>query len=633
MTALPALRYKVINIYNSGFRGGELAITMKSRTGGRRRGALALTGLVTIGLIAAACGGSSGPKKPSTADTNATTETTAASETTTTAAENATGNTSSTTALASGVTTTTAKKTTATTVNKKTVVTAALNRGVTGGISNVTAAPTTAPRQDIQPGGTLTYLKVADGPGLDPIKISNSGNSDGPPAFMIYDMLVYSDLKDGQVKPQTAESLTSSDALVWILKIKPNIKFSDGTVYDANAVKFNWLRLQDPNNTAMRAAQANQIASMDVTDPLTLKITLKSKNAVFPQVVALIPFIGSPAAIQAEGNDKFNNAPIGAGPFTLKEWIRDSRMVLVRNPTYWNAPRPYLDQVIARPIGDESQRINTFQTGDGNFMYTNLAQSSVTLTNGGGVPYPAIINGGTLMYFNTRVKPFNDARARQAVTMAIDRNDMNKTDNGGVLAPMHSIFRDDSPFYDSSILQLQYDPVKAQQIFDQLATETGGPLQFNITSFNTGVYNLALPYIQAKLNSYKNVKVTVEPEASAVHQTRVPKGDFQAALYASPFDDPEPTFTSIYTCGAAGSPTGFCDSKFDADVVDQRETLDAQKRIADIKDMQKIIYAQAPVFFFEKRAAWDFAAPNVQDVTLVNDGLALYDRIWIKTHS
>jgi peptide/nickel transport system substrate-binding protein len=420
---------------------------------------------------------------------------------------------------------------------------------------------------------------------------------------------------------------------VWTMKLRPNIKFSDGTPYDANAVKFNWLRLQDPSKTAMRAAQANLMQTIDVVDPLTVKITLKSKNAVFPQVVALIPFIGSPQAIQQLGDDKFNNAPIGAGPFLMKEWVRDSRMVLVRNPNYWRAPLPYLDQVIARPIQDESQRINTFLSGDANFIYTNLAPSSVTLGNGGGVPYPAIINGGTLMYFNVRVKPFSDVRARQAVTMAIDRADLNKTTNGGVLAPQNSVFRDDSPFFDPGILQLQYDPTKAQQLFDQLAAETGGPLTFNITSFNTGVYNIALPYIQAKLNSYKNVKVTVEPEASAVHQLRVPRGDFQAALYASPFDDPEPAFTSIYVCNAPQTPTGFCDSKFDSLVVDQRETLDPQKRISDIKEMQKILYQQVPVFFFEKRAAWDFGAPTVQNVTLVNDGLALYDRIWIKTHN
>src|SRR5204862_4888149 len=116
------------------------------------------------------------------------------------------------------------------------------------------------------------------------------------------------------VKPQTDESLTSTDAVVWTLKLQPNIKFSDGTDYDAAAVQYNWKRLQDPSKTAMRKAQADQMAAIDVVDKLTVKITLKSKNAVFPQTVALIPFIASPAAIQAEGDDQFNNAPVGAGP-------------------------------------------------------------------------------------------------------------------------------------------------------------------------------------------------------------------------------------------------------------------------------------------------------------------------------
>jgi len=77
--------------------------------------------------------------------------------------------------------------------------------------------------------------------------------------------------------------------------------------------------------------------------------------------------------------------------------------------------------------------------------------------------------------------------------------------------------------------------------------------------------------------------------------------------------------------------TGWCNPQFDKDVADNQATLDPKQRISDIKEAQKIWYAQIPAFHFEKRAAWDFAAPNVQNVTLVNDGLALYDRIWIKS--
>jgi peptide/nickel transport system substrate-binding protein len=593
----------------------------------------AVVALTALALVGVACGGTS---KPKASVATSTTETTAVGEqstttvapaqetaTSTTAAPTATGNTTATTRA-------TAKKT-ATSTGKAVTVPPA-KRTVTGGIGNVVAAPTTAPSKDVQPGGTLTWLQVSDTGFVDPIRVQNFAASDGPIGAMLYDMLVYTDQSNGVVKPQTAQSLTSTDGLVWTLKLQPNIKFSDGTVYDASAVKFNWLRLQDPANAAARAAQANTIASMDVLDPLTLKLTLKDKNAVFPQTVATIPFIGSPAAIQAEGNDKFNSQPVGAGPFTLKSWTRDSNMVFVRNPNYWQAPRPYLDQVILRIVNDETQRVNTFLAGDANMMFTNQPASSAPLTKGGAVQYSATLNGGTNMYFNVRKKPFSDIRVRQAIAMAIDRTDINNVANGGVIPPMNSAFRETSPFYDPGILQLPYDPVKAQQLFDQFAADNGGPLTFTLTGFNTGVYNVALPYIQAKLNSFRNVKVSIVAEAAATHNTRLPNGDFEAALYAIPFDDPEPGWTGLFTCNAPATPSGYCNSNFDALAADQRQTLDPQKRIADIKDMQKIFYSDVPTFFFQRRVSWQFAAPNVQDVALANDGLPLIDRIWIKSH-
>jgi ABC-type transport system substrate-binding protein len=182
-------------------------------------------------------------------------------------------------------------------------------------------------------------------------------------------------------------------------------------------------------------------------------------------------------------------------------------------------------------------------------------------------------------------------------------------------------------------LQLPYDPTKAQQLFDQVAADNGGqPLTFTLTAFNTGIYLPASQYIQSKLSNFKNVKVSIVLEASNVHQNNANTGNFTGALYATPFDDPEPTWTSIFDCNNPASPTGFCNQQYQTDEADQRTTLDPKKRVADISDMQKIIYSQVPVFYFEHRAAWDFSAPNVQNVHLVNDGLALYDRMWIKTH-
>jgi peptide/nickel transport system substrate-binding protein len=586
--------------------------------------------VAAAGMVAAACGG--GGKKGST--TSATTQ--PAGEVTTTSTTETVGEivgavpTSTTAPAAGGATPTTSRKTTATTVKRSTTpTTSSIARGPAGGITNVTSPPSTAPNKAITPGGTITWLKGGDIPSLDPIRLNNGGTADGAMGSMIYDLLVYTDPVQGTVIPQTAESLTSTDAVVWTLKLRPNIKFSDGTSYDAAAVKFNYQRMADPANAATRAANAQQIDSMDVIDATTLKITLKAKNAVFPQAISAIPFIGSPTAIQTQGATSFGTSPVGAGAFVLKSWQRDAQMVLVRNPSYWSPPRPYVDQVIVKPMTDEVQRINTVNTGQANFTFVQTPESVDRATDAGQLTYPQVINGGMLLYLNTRKAPFNDLRARQAVAMAIDLKDYAKVVNNGKFQPLDSIFRPDSPFYDPNILQLGYNPTKAQQLFDDLAAEKK-PVEFTLASFSAINYFTSAQYIQGVLNKYRNVKVSVQQDAGTAHQQNYNSGNYQASNSGLPIVDPEPAWTSVYTCDANPSPTGWCSSVFDAAVKENRTTLDPARRIAVLKDAQREFYSQVPSLFLERRYNWLVSAPNFNDVEWVNDGLPLFDRIWIK---
>src|SRR4051794_12051810 len=212
------------------------------KSSAKARGWKALAAVVAAGLVAAACGG--GSKK----STSSTTSAGAEESTTTTVAPGSTETTvGGSTTTAGGATATTAKKTT-TTAKKKSSVTAAPSKGVTQinvGIGNVTSSPTTAPPPNFQPGGTITYAKTGDIGSIDPVKVTNSGASDGFLADAVYDLLLYTDVQSGKIVPQTADSLPSTDAQVWTLKLRPGIKFSDGTAYDADAVKFNYQRIAD----------------------------------------------------------------------------------------------------------------------------------------------------------------------------------------------------------------------------------------------------------------------------------------------------------------------------------------------------------------------------------------------------
>jgi peptide/nickel transport system substrate-binding protein len=523
-------------------------------------------------------------------------------------------------------TATTAKRTTATSVAK------GITAGPSGGITNVTSAPTTVSTAGITPGGSVTWLTSAEQIGYDPVNVSGAGSADGRAASMIFDMLVYADAS-GNVQPQTAESLTSPDAITWNLKLKPNIKFTDGTAYDANAVKFNWQRIQDPNNKAQRAAQANLIATMDVVDSQNLKITLKAKNAVFPQALTYIAFIGSPTAIQKQGAADFNNNPVGAGPFMQKSWVRDSQQVLVRNPGYWNAPRPFLDQVTLKPIVDESQRINSFCTGQGNMIFvTVLSNADQTQKKNCGAMQPSVLNGGIVLYFNTTKAPMNDPRLRQAVAYALNMKDYAAVVDQGLIPPMTSVFDKGSPFFDPNISQLQFDQTKAQQLFDAVAADNGGTVNIPLSTFALVNYQTTAQYVVATLNKFKGVKVTQTDEAAPAHVTSCATRAYTGiCVFAQFFTDPEPGWTGVYVCSSTNNPSGYCNKNFDALVADNQLTLDGNKRIQDIKDMQKLFYADVPAYYVEQRMTWTFNAPNIQDFQYVNDGLPLMDRLWIKS--
>ena len=556
-----------------------------------------------------------------------------ASTTTTASVTGAT--TAATVAGSTGTTATTARRTTATT-RKSVITNITVNKGVAaapaGGIGNVTTTSSTAPRTDVQPGGTLTWLKAGDVTSLDPITMVNNGSTDGPPAFAIFDMLLYTD--GGIVTPQLATSLTSTDALVWTLTLHPGVKFTDGTNYDAAAVKYNIERLQEPKNTATRAAQANLIASMDATDAVTLKMTLKAKNAVFPQALALIPFVGSPTAIKADAN-KFASAPIGAGPFILKSWQRDSQMILERNPNYWNAPLPYLDQMVIKPIQDETQRVNTFCAGGGNLVHmTSVGNADRTQRDKCGTINALVLNGGINLLFNMTKPPMDNAKLRQAIVLGLDMTDLSQVTTGGVIPALKSIFRDSSPFFDAGILQQTFNKTQAQALIDQVYAANGNnDITIPIASFGSGAYGLAGQYVASRLGQYNHLKVPLQVETTGQHIATCTSRSYTGiCLFGNIFEDPEPTWTGLYTCASASNYTGYCNSKFDADIADNQLTLDPKQRIADIKDAQKQFYADVPAVFLQNAYSWMFTAPNVQDFHYSNDGLPLIDRIWIKTH-
>jgi peptide/nickel transport system substrate-binding protein len=589
-----------------------------------------VVGAVAVGLLAAACGGGGG-KKSSTAGGADNTTTTAPADVTTSTVAGDTGATSSTTAAGavSGGTTNTVKSSTATTRKSTTVTTAKKTTpNSQPSLVNVVATPTTAKSGPTpQAGGTITIALASDINGFDPIAMSSSASAtDGPRGVAIFDVLFYQDSVSYDVVAQLAQSITSQDGKTWQLKLRPNVKFSDGTTLDAAAVKFNWQRLQDPANNAPTRSTASVMTDMTVVDPLTLNITLSGVNGQFPRVIAnAFPFIGSPTAL---ANPKaFNTKPIGAGPFIVKDYVQGDHTTLVRNPGYWNAPMPYLDQINVRVVADETQRANSVMTGEAQAGRTNLPQTVIQAKAAGKAGIVAILNGGNDLIFNCSKAPFNDVRVRKAISEAIDIDAYNQTVEGGAGIPARTLFQDTSALYENIPLS-RLDKADAQKLFSAAAADAGGPITFTINA-SIGKSVTAAEFFQATLNAFKDVKVSVQTVTTPQLVSGAQQGTYQAQIWGNNPIDPEPNLFISFRSGQSANFNRYSNPEMDKALDAGRSSLDPAARKAAYKTVQQLFADEVPSFFYARVQNGFIYDPKLQDMKLFEDGTMLVDRIWL----
>ena len=225
-------------------------------------------------------------------------------------------------------------------------------------------APLTAFAQ-AKPGGKIMYAARQDIDTLDP-HITNRAAT-RKILIQFTDTLTVINPKDGKVLPGLAESWeVARDGKSYTFKLRKNVKFHDGTPFDAAAVKFTFDRIQEPLGApGVARAFLGPYDGADVVDAHTVRVRLKQPYAPFLRMVGLSPLAPlSPTAVQKMGQD-FSRKPVGTGPFMVKEWVPKSHVTLVRNPDYaWppgdgdpSGPRASRrDHVAVRARGDHAHR-------------------------------------------------------------------------------------------------------------------------------------------------------------------------------------------------------------------------------------------------------------------------------------
>ncbi|MGW1029448.1 ABC transporter substrate-binding protein [Streptomyces sp. NPDC002577] len=507
---------------------------------------------------------------------------------------------------------------------------AALVLGACGGGTSAGTSSDSSSAGEPVAGGTARVLQGAEPQSLDPAAMGSSWSTGAVLGDALYGTLMVNDMETGAVGFRMAKGFsTTDDGATFELKLRPGLKFSDGSALDAQAVKYNWDRLKDPALGSNSIDAASMVASSKVVDAATLKVTLVEPVPKYAQAVisSAMNWIASPKALKA-GRKAFDAKPVGAGPFTLAKWTRQDSIDLVRNPGYWDAPKPYLDRLVVRAAPEAGQRFNTMTSGGADLALEPDWGTLAKARDAGLATYVPALSGGAYLAMNTRRAPFNDVRARKAVAAALDPDAYNLAVFNGKSEPVRTLFAKSSPFH-SDIQLTKTDKATAQKLFDELAAE-GKRVSFTFTALPTSTIKAAGEAVQAQLSSFKNVDVKVRVVDTAAYIGLLRSHDFDMLVGSTSFADPETSLFATFYGDSGGNYSGIDDAKLNAALEAGRTGRTTAERKVAYRTVQQRLVELAPVIFTTKSPENAFAAKKLHGVVLYGRGSVLAEELWIQ---
>jgi len=332
-------------------------------------------------------------------------------------------------------------------------------------------------------GGTLTIARPSESETLDPHKSSRLITSHV--MYLLYDTLVALTPDMKTVVPLLASSWdVSKDGSVYTFRLQPNVRFHSGDSLTADAVKFTFDRWLDPTTKSPSRSFIQGVKSVQVVDPMTVRVTLSAPNADFLTNLA-IGWAGilNPRAVKEAGADYGTAKVDGTGPFKFVEWRRSQTLRLERNDDYRWAPSFYKNRgpahvqtIVFRLVPEDASRLLEFETGGVNVLYPVPFQEADRLKKN---PKFAVVDyafGFTIpMFFNLERPVMKDVRVRRAIAHAINREELAKTVYYGYARAATGPISDIFPEYWSGIERVEYefDPRKAEALLDEAGWKKG----------------------------------------------------------------------------------------------------------------------------------------------------------------
>ncbi|MGC0890370.1 peptide ABC transporter substrate-binding protein [Pantoea agglomerans] len=463
----------------------------------------------------------------------------------------------------------------------------------------------------------------------------------------------------GKIVPGVAQSWSSSDNKTWVFTLRNNARWSNGDPVTAQDFVYSWQRLVDPKNSSAFAwfaglsgiQNAAAITKGEMT-PDKLGVVAQSKNQLkvtldrpvpwFPALVANVALFPVPQKIIAQQGDSWTSPGklVGNGAYQLSERVVNEKIVLTRNPHYWDDAHSVLTKVTFVPINEESSATKRYRSNDiditESFPKNMYALLKKTLP--GEVYTPDQL--GTYYYaFNTQKGPTADVRVRKALSWSIDRKVIAEKVLGTGEKPAWHFTPDvTAGFKPLPTFMQQHDQnslnAQAKSLLAAAGYGPGKPLKLKLL-YNTSESHQKIAIAVASMwKKNLGVDVTLENQEWKTYIDSRNSGNFDVirASWVGDYNEPS-TFLNLLTSGNSSNIARFNNADYDAVIGKaSRETSD-QVRNSDYNRAEQILAEQAPIAPIYQYTNGRLIKPWVKGYPITNPEDVAYSReLWIEKH-
>ncbi|HET7034393.1 MAG TPA: peptide ABC transporter substrate-binding protein, partial [Thermomicrobiaceae bacterium] len=467
-----------------------------------------------------------------------------------------------------------------------------------------------------------------------------SGGTELDPIFNMFEGLLGVNQVTGKVEPRLAEKYEANDdASAYTFHLRSGLKWSDGTAYTAKAFEWSWKRVLQPETKsnyipalypikgvvdAVKNGKSIDEIGVKATDDSTLSVTLEAPTPYFPLLATTWTFYPVPQHVIDKAGDKWTEADnvVSNGAYKMTDWKHNQSMMLEQNPNYFDQ-KPTITKVQYNIYADElAQSIVAF--GNNELDVAEVPSSDFDRIKADPKLSPLMfhLTGSSTRFVvcDCTNKPTDNAKFRQALSMALQRSVLSDQIRKGQVVPALTVLPPDIPGYDPDA-NIGEDVAKAKQLLSDAGITDPASLDLTLVYISTADYKLDAEYVQQAWKNNLGLNIKLEPVESTAYN------DWRASREKSPFNlyignwgsdwaDPANWYNQNFTHASDHYRDHWNNPDFDALVEKARTNTNEDERVTQYKQASKTFAEESPIIPLYHPLNFWVVQPYVKDLAM-----------------